>query len=235
MFRKFYSKIIATILVFSIASSAYLIFQLESKANLVFAQGYVYADGYYDAAGGAYIFGGARSDMTSAIPQVRDSGFSAMRVAVAHKTLSDPNPDYAFVETGWVKYAGSSSRCAYASWRTTSGIDGYQSHTCLPATYEARDYRVAVKNDNQTQWSFMFDGAVFRTVAPGFTRGAEVGCGGEASSSQNAIGVSSCYNVKYKNNALTSWVQLPSHLKRVTSGYNVFNYNNYSWQSYGNN
>ncbi|WP_374687187.1 hypothetical protein, partial [Promineifilum sp.] len=222
MFHRFQTrKVIVLVLVLGIGLLAYLALSFGAQTSSASTQAYVYADGYYDAAGGAYIFGGARSDMSSAVPQVRDgsTGFSAMRVAVAHKTLSDPNPDYAFVETGWVKYGSSSSRCVYASWRTTGGLDGYYQYTCLPnGTTGARDYRVAVKNDNQTQWSFIFDGVVFRTTAPGFTRGAEVGCGGEASSSANAIGVSSCYSVKYKNNALTSWVQLPSHLKRVTAG-----------------
>lgn len=201
-----------------------------------YAQGsYVYADGYYDAAGGAYIFGGARSDMESAYPQVRDGGFSAMRVAVAHKTLSDPNPDYAFVEIGWWLPSGSSVRRVYASWRTISGVDGFYEHTGLTSSVAALDYRIAVKNNNPSQWSAIWEGAVIRTISPGYTRGAEVGCGGEASSSQNAIGVSACWNVKYKNNNLTSWVVLPSHLSRVSPGYVKYAFSSNSWQSYGNN
>ena len=209
---------------------------LADLVQPVHAQGgYVYADGYYDAFGGLQLFGGARSDMESANPQVRDSGFSAMRVAVAHKTLSDPNPDYAFVEIGWWLPSGTSIREVYVSWRTTSGIDGFYPHTGLTSSHAALDYRIAVKNDNLTQWSAIWEGYIIKAISSGFLRGAEVGCGGEASSSLNAIGVSACWNVKYKNNNLTSWVTLPYHLSRVSPGYVKAVISPNSWQSYGNN
>ena len=161
-----------------------------------------------------------------------------MRVAVGHDQLGNPNNDGAFVEIGWIKAPGvyGNGRFVYAAWQPTVG--SYDNKIILKLAtgdWSAHDYRVAVKNDNQTQWSFMFDGTVKHTIAPGFSRGSEVGCGGEADNSQNAIGAAACWNVRYKNNNLTSWVWLPSHLKRVSSGYQVYDYSTYSWQSSGNN
>jgi hypothetical protein len=226
--RRYISRLVLIVML-----SVVVIFapQLQNAVQSVFAASTVYADGYYDSSGGAKIFGGARADMESAVPQIRDGGSSVMRVAVKHTPLSDPI-DVSFAETGWTKLAGD---CVYASWRDINYVEGFYITTTCLTDVVAHDYRVAVKNDNQTQWSFIFDGVVFKTAFLGFTRAAEVGCGGEASSSQNAIGVAGCLNVRYKNNNLTSWVYLPSHLKRVSSGYRVIDINSYSWQSSGNN
>ncbi len=105
-----------------------------------------------------------------------------------------------------------------------------------PESYTANDYRVAIKNDNPTKWSFIFNGVIWpETVDVGFVRAASTVCGGEASSSQNAIGPAACWNVRYKNNNLTSWVAIPSYQTRVSAGYTVAPLNANSWQSYGNN
>lgn len=214
--------------------------QLRDTVQPVFAASKVYADGYYDSSPGTYVFGGVRSDMECADPQIRDGIYSVMRAAVSHKAFSDPNPDFAFIEIGCAKAPGkygTQSRYVYGSWVTTGGV--YGDYTFLQLNdgdYVAHDYRVAIKNDNPNYWSFIFNGVTQSfAINPGFTRGAEVGCGGEASSSQNAIGVAACWNVRYKNNNLTSWVYLPSHQYRISSGYRVADFSAYSWQSSGNN
>jgi hypothetical protein len=80
--------------------------QIAHTIQIVLAQsGYVWADGYYDSAGGAYVFGGARSDMESGDPAVPAGQFSAMRVAVGHDQLGNPNNDGAFVEINVIKLA----------------------------------------------------------------------------------------------------------------------------------
>lgn len=161
-----------------------------------------------------------------------------MRVGVAHKNLLNPTND-AFIETGCVKDIArfnNEQRYAYGSWLTTSGYYSDRIFYQLNWTYASNDYRVAIKNDNPSVWSFIFNGVVWpETVSIGFTRGASVACGGEASSSQNAIGPAACWNVRYKNNNLTSWVAIPSYQTRVSTGYTVAPLNANSWQSYGNN
>ncbi len=241
--RMLHRKHISLVLAISIAIMFALANLLFNTITLVVASGKVYADGYYDSSPGTYVFGGARSNMECADPQVRDGGslgYSIMRVVVSHKALSDPTPDGAFIEIGCAKAPGNygtQSRYMYGSWVTTGGVyDDYTFFRLSDGDYAAHDYRVAIKNDNPNYWSFIFDGATQPlAINPGFTRGAEVGCGGEASSSQNAIGVAACLNVRYKNNNLTSWVYLPSHLHRISPGYSVYDISAYSWQSYGNN
>ncbi len=71
----------------SIILSIGLVLQFPGAAWAALIDGTVYADGYYDSAGGAFIFSGARSDMECSFPVVRDGGFSAMRVGVTHKNL----------------------------------------------------------------------------------------------------------------------------------------------------
>jgi hypothetical protein len=81
-----------------------------------------YADGYNDAgcSNGPYIYSGVRSDMECANPTIRTStGFSIMRAAVAHKSLSDPVRDGAYIEVGCVKDPhrfSNQDRYVYGSW-----------------------------------------------------------------------------------------------------------------------
>lgn len=197
----------------------------------------VYADGYYDNPSGLRQFGGARSDMESADPQIRDGQWSIMRVAITPNTIRNPG-DGSFAEIGWAKDPTrlGTSRCVYAGWQTTRGT--YDSKiftdTCL-TDFATHDYRVAVKNNNPTQWSFIFDGVVKHALDTGFSRGQEVGCGGEAYSPQNAIGIAACWNVRYKSNDLTTWIPIPSHQYRISSGYWVHDLSANSWQVGGNN
>jgi hypothetical protein len=232
-------RIMILVLAIVITWSIGLAPQVGDGVQSVLAQsGKVYADGYYDSAGGAYIFSGARADMECSFPAIRDGHFSIMRVGVAHKNLLNPTND-AFIETGCTKDIyrfNNESRYVYGSWLPVGGVYDDRIFYILNQNYTANDYRVAIKNDNPNTWSFIFNGVVSpETISIGFTRGASTVCGGEASSSLNAIGPAACWNVRYKNNNLTSWVAIPSYQTRVSPGYTVAPLNATSWQSDGNN
>lgn len=205
------------------------------------------ADGYYNAPNLQRTITGVMTLMSSGDPQIRDqaqNSYSAMRVAVA---TTDPinHTNCGFGEIGWVKsptHYNDQHRHVYISYHWEECAPNGQGTTIdtpivlADGDYSPHDYRVTEKKNDPTLWRFRYDvNAYTKKIRMDYQKVLNVGCGGEVSSDQNAIGLSTCNNVAYSNNDWSQWVLLPSHKKRVAAPYWVTNINAATWQSGGNN
>lgn len=199
----------------------------------------VCADGYYNGTDSSPQFVAAESYMSSAIPQVRNIiGYSGLRVGIGRPKVGTGSSGGGFIELGWeinpIAYF-SSERFVYATWcNDPCSSVGSQSMFQL-TTNDYTHYTYTVQRKNTTKYLYKFNGTEIgtRTVL-NWDKGWSIICGGETDDGLNAIGVADCLDVSYKK-AGGSWTLVPSHAKRVTSGYTVYDYNGNSWQVYGGN
>lgn len=199
------------------------------------------ADGYYNTPNLARTITGVKTNMESAFPQVRDGGFSTMRVGVVDGDVTNPD-NCGFAEIGWgiwPKRYGDSKRHVYLSYGRVDcdlpakQIDGI----VLPdGEFRAHDYRVTSAQSDPTKWKFRFDGNTWsKKIKQDFAKVPNVTCGGEVSTDRNAIGIAACKDMAYSNNDWSAWVNLPSFNKRVADGYRVNTISPNSWQAAGKN
>jgi len=169
---------------------------------------------------------GVRAYLERANPQIRDGGWSAVRVAVARNMITFVS----FGEIGWIKKSNGTCR-VYVSYKTSTGTPGYNEYNTLTCGGGSNEYMIRFY---QYAWRFYFDGYRKVDVALGWHQTSEVGSGGEVSSSANAMGVSGCLNNKYRNVA-GEWKLFEWHFADVDPPYHLIDLSPYSWQVYGHN
>jgi hypothetical protein len=187
------------------------------------------ADGVVNAIG-AYNsnWWGTRADIETALPQIRDGGWSWARASVQYNPAG--HNDYA--EVGW--YKTTLWRSVYVS--VQNGASHFESaYSYFPLTGSTHKYTVTWSTSGQC-WRLLYDGTqvTCRASSVALTR---IFSGGEASSSQNAIGISGCLNNQYQATSGGSWYNYPDHYPAVEPGgvYWLARISNRSWQVGGNN
>jgi hypothetical protein len=163
----------------------------------------------------------------TADPQIRDGHWSAVRI-VGH------TPFDATVECGWIKYANGNiygfTQSKVAGGAPTGKLHGQQ----YPG--QTHTYRIKRKGSGTGRWKYYIDdlSSPIDTRYAGFDVAKEVGCGGEAYSTLNAIGVSGCLDNQYRDLSKV-WHYYMYRYTDVVYPYHIVPIPPYSWQVYGNN
>ena len=166
----------------------------------------------------------------TADPQIRDGGWSAVRIFGWVPGVTAGN-----VECGWVKVADGS---IYGF--TQSKVQGQVptwSFWGLQHPMETHTYRIKRKGSGTGRWKYYIDDISdpIDTRYAGFDVAFMVGSGGEVTSTANAMGVSGCLDNQYRDTSKAWHYYMYTH-KREDYPYHLVTLPRpYSWQVYGHN
>lgn len=170
----------------------------------------------------------------TADPQIRDGGWSWVRVFASHQVYKDHNW---FAEIGWEKTADGKF-WVLCTWQSSGGYDKEHFQRSDIRNPISHSYRVKHKGGGTGRWKFYYDdmSSPITTRWTGFDTGNVVGSGGEASSPQNAIGVSGCLNNRYRDEHKVEHPYMYDDPVIVPPGeYYVVPWAPNNWQVYGHN
>lgn len=178
-------------------------------------------------------FDGISANFETAIPTVRDGGFSAEVIWLYQS--GNPNS----VEEGWRVQAPSTSPKWYSGNYDNSG-NWYMDWEGTPTVGHSYPYKI----DNWTSgsWRIYINGTWVRTRTTNMYHGSVAQAGGEVTkydpSVNSAMGVSGFDSLKYKSASYGTWSPWGMWTQQrvdTADGYHLYMYNWTSFQDYGNN
>lgn len=178
---------------------------------------------------------GVSARIETAIPTVRDGGFSSEVIWLTPATSNN------YVEVGWRVESPSTSPRWYSGYVNNSGNWNMEWHS-YPTVGVAYDYKIEDLPSNPGSWKIYVDGSWVTTHTTAMTTGKIVQSGGEvtkySSSVNNAMGVSGFDFLQEKwasDGAWHYWGDWTWQHIDTDTGYTLVNYSNSKFQNYGNN
>lgn len=171
---------------------------------------------------------GSQARITTANPYIGDGAYSWVRTAVQYNPVGSGTNYYA--EIGWWK----DSTGIHVHVVSNSPIEYFSlSYSQQPVNGTTHTYQV-FWNSGLNGYDLRYDGALITNRSASLTL-TRVTCGGEANSSANAIGISTCKRNKYANSSTGNWLLFPSHYNEAAPGYWVNDISASAWEVGGNN
>lgn len=174
---------------------------------------------------GAYY--GARAQIETADPYIRDGLFSMVRVFAQNQ---DGGHNW-FAEAGW--YKGLDTGYVPKGRAIWNGPGGYDWRVYQTMAIGSKHIYLVMR-DSGDNWGFYIDGTLKTVRYVGFASTTRVCSGGETSTTLNAMGVSGCLQNKRKDSD-GIWRNYGSHYNVEDLPYDVRDIDANNWQVSGNN